>query len=214
MIQPIERVEGVMAFLGRADINTDAIIPSPWLRTASADLGKGLFGGERYDEAGQENPAFILNQAPYRRSKLLLANENFGCGSSREAAVWALVQFGIQCVFAPSFADIFYENAFRNRLIAGLIDQKTYAEIVAFLEMQTVPPAFVVDLRRLTLSVQHGPVWSFAMPASRVEALLRGDDEIAATLRHDSAIQAFHEQAAKQNPWLFPPSLVGRGENI
>ena len=210
MDQVMERIDGVMALLARADINTDAIIPSTWLRTATADLGKGLFGGERYDEKGQENPDFILNQPPYRHSKMLLANENFGCGSSREAAVWALVQFGINCVFAPSFADIFYENAFRNKLVAGIIDVNTYQEIKLFLESRPAGTRLTVDLRALTLTAADGPAWSFYMPASRVEALLRGDDEITTTLRHENDILAFHERAAQQHPWLFPAPLIGQ----
>jgi 3-isopropylmalate/(R)-2-methylmalate dehydratase small subunit len=209
MGQSIESVSGAMACLPRADINTDAIIPSTWLRTATADLGKGLFGGERYNETGVENPDFILNQSSFRHSKLLLANQNFGCGSSREAAVWALIQFGIKCVLAPSFADIFYENAFRNKLIAGIIDDRVYEQLKNYLETNPDGVIFTADLRSMTLSADNGPSWSFSMPASRVHALIKGDDEITTTLRYEKEILAFHEKIKEQQSWLFPAELVG-----
>lgn len=211
----VERVDGVMALIPRCDINTDAIIPSSWLRTASADLGKGLFGGERYDALGQEVPGFILNQQPYRHAKVLLSDENFGCGSSREAAVWALVQFGIGCVLAPSFADIFYENAFRNNLVAGIIDVETYQELKTLVETHSEGMAFRVDLHTLTVSVSdannslHNRSWSFQMPASRVQAMIRGDDEITTTLHHQEDISDFYKMASSEKPWLFPEDLVG-----
>ena len=216
MSTAVERVEGVMALFARCDINTDAIIPSSWLRTASADLGKGLFGGERYDEQGNEVENFVLNKPAFRQSRMILADENFGCGSSREAAVWALVQFGIGCVLAPSFADIFYENAFRNNLVAGIVDVDTYQELKTLVEEHPEGMAFTVDLHTLTVAVSdannshHNRSWNFQMPASRVQAMIRGDDEISTTLHHQEDISEFYKMASSENPWLFPEDLIGQ----
>ncbi len=216
MNKAVERVEGVMALFARCDINTDAIIPSTWLRTASADLGKGLFGGDRYDEQGNEVESFVLNRPAFRQSRLILADENFGCGSSREAAVWALVQFGIGCVLAPSFADIFYENAFKNNLVAGIINVETYQELKTLAEAHPEGLAFTVDLHSLTVSVSdannplHNRSWNFRMPASRVQAMIRGDDEITGTLHHQEDIADFYKMATSEKQWLFPEHLIGR----
>ncbi len=215
MSTAVERVEGVLALFDRCDINTDAIIPSTWLRTASADLGKGLFGGDRYDEQGKEVEGFVLNQSPFRQSRVILADGNFGCGSSREAAVWALVQFGIGCVLAPSFADIFYENAFRNNLVAGIVDVETYQEMKSLVEAHPEGMAFTVDLHSLTVSVSdannshHNRSWNFHMPESRVQAMIRGDDEITGTLHHQEDIADFYKMASSEKPWLFPEDLIG-----
>jgi len=131
MRKPFQDFSGIAARIRGANINTDAIIPAAWLRSAHADFGRGLFARWRYSDAGSENAEFVLNREPFRRARILVADENFGCGSSREAAVWALMQFGIGCVLAPSFADIFYENAFRNGLLAGLIGPDVVAELDA-----------------------------------------------------------------------------------
>jgi 3-isopropylmalate/(R)-2-methylmalate dehydratase small subunit len=207
MTKPVRDIAGVMAVMPIANINTDAIIPSVWLRTATADMGKGLFGGQRYDDQGNEKPDFVLNRAPFRDAKILLADENFGCGSSREAAVWALVQFGIGCVLAPSFADIFYENAFRNGLVAGLIEPETFQALKAVVEANEVSPAFRVDLPSATISGPDGATRAFRIPASRAQALMRGDDEIAMTLQHQPAIEAHYAAAKAGRDWLFPATL-------
>jgi 3-isopropylmalate dehydratase small subunit len=192
-----------------SNVNTDAIIPSAYLRSAKADLGKGLFGGHRYDEAGGERPDFVLNRPPFRAASILLADENFGCGSSREAAVWALQQFGIRCVLAPSFADIFYENSFRNGLLAGLIDAETFAALVAMVEARPGDPVFMVDLPTSSITGPDGRVYSFRVPATRAEALMRGDDEIDTTLRHAAEIEAYYTAAKASRAWLYRP---GEGE--
>jgi 3-isopropylmalate/(R)-2-methylmalate dehydratase small subunit len=207
MRDPVRAVEGVMAVMPVANINTDAIIPSVWLRTATANLGKGLFGGHRYDEQGKEKPDFVLNRAPFREAKILLADENFGCGSSREAAVWALVQYGISCVLAPSFADIFYENAFRNGLVAGLIEPATFQQLKAAVETTETSPVFRVDLPSATIIGPDSATHSFRIPASRAQALMRGDDEIAMTLQHQPAIEAHYVAAKAASDWLFPAAL-------
>ncbi|HTK00090.1 MAG TPA: 3-isopropylmalate dehydratase small subunit [Bordetella sp.] len=227
MRQPVREIEGVMAVMPMADINTDAIIPSVWLRTATADMGKGLFGGLRYDGQGRERPEFVLNREPYRQARILLADENFGCGSSREAAVWALAQFGIGCVLAPSFADIFYENSFRNGLVAAIIDGQTYKALRAAAQVYEQPvqphvdgraipgqrsqprepdaPRCRVDLATTTITGPDGAKYPFTIPASRAQALMRGDDEIAMTLSHLSAIEAHYQRMRAESGWLFSP---------
>ena len=248
MRTPVREIEGVMAVMPMADINTDAIIPSVWLRTATADMGKGLFGGYRYDADGRERPDFVLNREPYRHARILLADENFGCGSSREAAVWALAQFGIGCVLAPSFADIFYENAFRNGLVAAIIDRRAYQALRdAARERErglaasgpvngrnvndrqsdrppaagsptgspasnpacahSAAPVCRVDLASATVTGPDGAVHPFSIPASRAQALMRGDDEIAMTLSHLPAIEAHYERLRTGSAWLYPAAL-------
>jgi 3-isopropylmalate/(R)-2-methylmalate dehydratase small subunit len=204
--EPFTTLRGVMAPMLRTNINTDAIIPSPWLRFAKADLGKGLFGAERYDASGAERPDFVLNRGKFRNARMLLADENFGCGSSREAAVWALAQFGIRCVLAPSFADIFYENAFRNGVLAARVTPDVRAALATALERHAGDPVFTVDLAARRVIDPDGAAHEFRVPDLRAEALMRGDDEIAATLRHLEAIEAFHAGAQATRPWLYPQS--------
>ena len=201
-------VTGVAAAMSQANINTDAIIPAAYLRTARADLGKGLFGAWRYDEDGRERPDFVLNREPFRHAKVLFAGENFGCGSSREAAAWALLQFGFRCVFAPSFADIFYENAFRNGLLAGVVDpgMVTEAEEAIAADADRV---FAVDLPRGLVTFPDGAARHFSVPASRSDALICGDDEIDATMRQADDIATYLLAAKREWPWLYHG--VGRG---
>lgn len=207
MRNPVSTVHGAMASMPTPNVNTDQIIPSAWLRTATADLGKGLFGAQRYDEEGREKPDFVLNRPEFRQARILLAGENFGCGSSREAAVWALVQFGVGCVLAPSFADIFYENAFRNGLVAGVVDAATFRALGG--ASQGGAP-FTVDLASATVIAPGGEAYPFLIPASRAQALLRGDDEIAITLAFEGEIDAHYDRSLASSRWLFPGSLVER----
>ncbi|MGP2490269.1 3-isopropylmalate dehydratase small subunit [Mesorhizobium sp. PUT5] len=203
MRKAVSEISGVMAVMTAANINTDAIIPSSWLRTANADLAKGLFGGQRYDAAGKERSDFILNQPVFRGARILLADENFGCGSSREAAVWALVQFGIQCVLAPSFADIFYENAFRNALVPGLIDVDTMHGLAGCVQDHGSNPVFHVDLRSLQITGPNHRQYDFRVPPLRAEALINGYDEIDMTMRHAGDIDAHYKAATAERAWLF-----------
>ncbi|MCA0008655.1 MULTISPECIES: 3-isopropylmalate dehydratase small subunit [unclassified Mesorhizobium] len=205
MREPFASVNGVVAVMPLSNVNTDAIIPSAYLRSAMADLGKGLFGGHRYDEAGRERPDFVLNRPPFRAASILLADENFGCGSSREAAVWALQQFGIRCVLAPSFADIFYENSFRNGLLAGLIDAETFAALAATVESRPSNPVFTVDLTMSEIAAPDGHIYAFRVPAMRAEALVRGDDEIDTTLRHAAEIEAYYAAGKTGRGWIYRP---------
>ena len=209
MREPFTDVEGVMATMLSANINTDAIIPSAWLRTATADYGKGLFGGDRYDAEGRERPGFVLNRPPFRSAKILLAEENFGCGSSREAAVWALLQFGIRCVLAPSFADIFYENAFRSGLLAGLIEPATLAALAQSAGRHSDRPVYRVDLPARTITAPDGTSYGFRVPAALAEPLIRGDDAIDTTLRHADEIEAYYAAASADRAWLYASAEQG-----
>jgi 3-isopropylmalate/(R)-2-methylmalate dehydratase small subunit len=203
MSQPFVNFTGIGAALPVPNINTDAIIPASYLRSAKADLARGLFGALRYDESGVERVDFVLNRPPYRAAKILFGGENFGCGSSREAAAWALKQFGIAAVFAPSFADIFYENAFRNGLLAGRISADALAELVSLAAGRE--PSFAVDLHLGTITSTGGAKAPFEISPARRDALLRGDDEISMTSAYDAEISAFHAAGIVARPWLHSP---------
>lgn len=205
--EPVSEIDGAMAVIRTANINTDAIIPSVWLRSAKSDFGKGLFGGLRYDADGNERPNFVLNRSAFRNATILLVDENFGCGSSREAAVWALLQFGIRCVLAPSFADIFYENAFRNGLVPGLVDTTTMKALASEVENCRSRPIFHVDLRSLAISGPGGSKHSFRVPSLRAKALMMGYDEIDVTMHHVLEIDAYYARSKANRTWLFPNSL-------
>jgi len=200
-MMPMTGVVGVAAPIPEANVNTDVIIPGSYLRSQSADLARGLFAARRFDENGDERPDFVLNRGPFRKAKILLAGANFGCGSSREAAVWALKRFGISVVLAPSFADIFYENAFRNGVLPGIVDAAAVAEMS---ELALGNAEFAVDLERKL--VLHGNrSWPFDVPESRRLALMRGDDEIGITLAMSDEIARFHRQDARAREWAYVP---------
>lgn len=209
MRAPFQNFSGIAARLKGANVNTDAIIPAAWLRTAHADFGRGLFARWRYDDAGNEKPEFVLNQEPFRKTTILVTDANFGCGSSREAAVWALMQFGIRCVLAPSFADIFYENAFRNGLLVGRVTSEVLAALDAAIESNRSMPVFAVALSETRITAPDLKSYAFDVPASRARALLRGDDEIAITLGHLSDIEIFYRGIKQSAPWLYPDATEG-----
>ena len=202
MLSPFENYLGIAAPLGQVNINTDAIIPATYLRSASADLGAGLFARWRYEENGEPKPDFILNQTPYDRAAILIAGANFGCGSSREAAVWALLRFGIRCVIAPSYADIFYENCFRNGLLPALVSP---ADLEIAMAQSKVPHGgdFFIDLTRSRIVLPQGKEIEFSIPSMRRDALLRGDDDIATTLRQEEAMANFNLKDRQARPWIY-----------
>lgn len=202
MPSPFENYQGIAAPLGQVNINTDAIIPATYMRSASANLGAGLFARWRYEENGEPKTDFILNQTPYDRASILIAGANFGCGSSREAAVWALLRFGIRCVIAPSYADIFYENCFRNGLLPALVSP---ADLEIALTQSKVPHGgdFFIDLKRSRIFLPQGEEIEFSIPPMRRDALLRGDDDIATTLRHEEALANFNLKDRQARPWIY-----------
>jgi 3-isopropylmalate/(R)-2-methylmalate dehydratase small subunit len=171
-----------------------------------------LFAGWRYDLQGNEVPDFILNRKPFRESKIIVAGANFGCGSSREFAVWALMRFGIRCVIAPSFGDIFYENSFKNGLLPILLTQQ-YVDVLQEYLGKTNSPTLTIDLERQEITLLDGRVLNFTVPPSRRVALLEGIDEIGQTLRFDKEIKNFEEGQREAEPWIYSrPEFAKRTE--
>lgn len=201
-MEPFTTVTGIAAPMMMPNINTDAMSPMAAGRSTSADLGAMLFANWRYNLDGTEIPEFVLNRPPFRHSKIIVGGANFGCGSSRERAVWALMRFGIRCVIAPSFADIFRENAFQNGLLPVAIDAGDCTALGAELE-HTAQPLVTVDLERCEVREPGGRVLSFAVPAERRMALLQGLDEIDVILRMDADIEAFQRADREQRPWIY-----------
>jgi 3-isopropylmalate/(R)-2-methylmalate dehydratase small subunit len=190
-MMPFDRLEGVAASLPLANIDTDKILAGRFLKTTSrAGLGVHLFHALRYDDDGAERSDFILNREPWRRASILIADENFGCGSSREHAPWALLDFGIRCIVAPSFADIFYNNCFKNGILPVILD----AADIKRLRADADDPAtrgMIVDLPSQTLTRSGGQGVRFELDADRKQALLEGRDEISQSLAALPAITAW-----------------------
>ena len=191
-------LNGLVAPLDRANVDTDQVIPKEYLksikRTGFADA---LFAAWRKD------PGFVLNQPRYKAAKVLLARKNFGCGSSREHAPWALMDYGFRCVIAPSFADIFYNNCFKNGLLPVAL---TEAEVDRLFHESAAFPGFrlVVDLgQQMVSSTDGGPAMRFYVDPFRKYSLLNGLDEIGLTLCHADKIRAFEAKRLAQHPWLF-----------
>jgi 3-isopropylmalate/(R)-2-methylmalate dehydratase small subunit len=197
-MQPFTTLTSIAAPLMRADINTDAIIPMRWLVTARrSGLGRGLFSEWRLRPDGSEEPSFVLNQAPYRHARILITGPNFGCGSSREHAPWALLDFGIRCIIAPGFASIFYGNCLKNGLLPVVLPREIVENLAARGTVLTV------DLAANSVSDAGGLIATFALEASRRTALLEGRDEIGETLMHRAAIEAFQARDRAQRPWVW-----------
>jgi len=195
-------VTGIAAPLLLPNINTDAMSPMIAGRSLAADLGKLLFANWRYAPDGSELPDFILNRPPFRDSKILIAGPNFGCGSSRERAVWALMRFGIRCVIAPSFADIFYDNAFQNGLLPLILSPAECASL-AQLVAQAPEPVVTVDLVQCRLEGPDGVVVAFNVSAERRTALLEGLAEIEVMLRMEGDIAAYEADDRRLRPWIY-----------
>ena len=195
-------VTGIAAPLMLPNINTDAMSPMIAGRSLAADLGKLLFANWRYAPDGGELADFILNKPPFRDSKILIAGPNFGCGSSRERAVWALMRFGIRCVIAPSFADIFYDNAFQNGLLPLILPAEECASLAEALAGAR-EPVVTVDLVQCRIAGPNGRSLTFDVPAERRTALLEGLDEIALMLRMEADIAAFEAEDRRRRPWIY-----------
>lgn len=188
---PFVRLEGIAAALPVANLDTDRIIPAAYLSGLSREgLGAGLLAPMRYDSDGHERNDFVLNQVPWRDAKMLIAGENFGCGSSREHAPWALLDFGIRAIVAPSFAEIFYNNCIKN----GILPLTLSATVVDELMAQASKPAqanFAIDLEAQQLRDGRGRTHDFVIDPIQREALLEGLDEISRTMRLAQAIDAY-----------------------
>jgi 3-isopropylmalate/(R)-2-methylmalate dehydratase small subunit len=211
-MQPFTQHTGLVAPLDRANIDTDAIIPKQFLKSINrSGFGPNLFDEWRYRDHGEpgqdcsnrpRNPEFILNQSRYQGASVLLARLNFGCGSSREHAVWALENFGFRCVIAPSFADIFFNNCFKNGLLPIVLDQGSVDGL--FREVAATPAySLTIDLPAQTVTTPSGEVFGFAIDAFRKHCLLNGLDDIGLTLQHADEIRAYEDRRRREVPWLF-----------
>jgi 3-isopropylmalate/(R)-2-methylmalate dehydratase small subunit len=195
---------GVAAALLRSNIDTDAIIPSREMKTVSkTGLADGLFAGWRYVQAREPDPNFVLNRHEQRGSTILLAGLNFGCGSSREHAVWALKEYGIRAIIAPSFGAIFAGNCVRNGLLPVVLPEAQVAALAASVAADPQGRRLSVDLQRCVVSDAAGKPYPFELAASQREMLLKGLDPIALTLASSAAIEAFQAEDRKVRPWIY-----------
>ena len=182
-MEKFTRLTSIVAPLDRANVDTDQIIPKQFLKTIKrAGLGKNLFDEMRFDRDGNEVEDFVLNQPAYLNASILLAGQNMGCGSSREFAVWALTDFGIQAVIAPSFGAIFYLNCVRNGLLPIILDASTINDIVAVIDQDPQATKIAIDLKQSTVAVLAGQQYTFKIEASYQKLLLEGLDPIDLTL--------------------------------
>ncbi len=200
---PFTTLTGIAAPLPKANVDTDQIIPARFLKTIQrTGLGKSLFANFRYREDGTENPDFVLNQEPYRKAEILVAFENFGCGSSREHAPWALLDFGIRCVIAPDFADIFHNNSFKNGILPVKLPREVCEKLMDDARLGG-NARLTVDLERQVVVRPSGEEIPFEVDAFRKHCLLNGLDDIGQTLQHAPAIDAHEAKLRASQPWLF-----------
>ncbi|MGE0828354.1 MAG: 3-isopropylmalate dehydratase small subunit [Hyphomonadaceae bacterium] len=199
-MKPFTTLTAVAAPLPIANIDTDQIIPKQFLATVErTGLGKGLFYDLRFDGDGKERPDFVLNQANYKGAAVLIAGPNFGCGSSREHAPWALEDFGLRCVIASSFADIFFNNCFNNGILPVILPQEEIDQLTD--EALGANHKFVVDLVKQTVSSPSGKSFSFQIDPGRKTKLLEGLDDIGMSLKRADAIAQFEERRRIGAPW-------------
>jgi 3-isopropylmalate/(R)-2-methylmalate dehydratase small subunit len=201
-MQAFTTLTGVAAPLPRANVDTDQIIPARFLKSISrSGFGKNLFANFRYREDGSEDPGFVLNQEPYRRAEILIAFENFGCGSSREHAPWALLDFGIRCVIAPDFADIFHNNCFKNGVLPVRLPREVCERLIEDARMGG-NARLTVDLERQVVVRPSGEEIPFRVDPLRRHLLLNGLDDIGQTLEHAAKIDAYEARQRAAQPWL------------
>jgi 3-isopropylmalate/(R)-2-methylmalate dehydratase small subunit len=201
-MQPFTTLTGIAAPLPLPNVDTDKIIPARFLKTIlRTGLGKNLFDTLRYTADGAENPDFILNREPYRRAEILVSGPNFGCGSSREHAPWALLDFGIRCVIAPDFADIFFNNCFKNGILPIKLPQEV-CDVLAADAALGANARLTVDLARQVVVRPNGEEIPFEVDPFRKHCLLNGLDDIGQTMAHAPAIDAFEARRRADQPWL------------
>ncbi len=210
-MQAFTRHRGIVAPLDRPNVDTDAIIPKQYLKSIKrSGFGPNAFDDWRYLDPGapdidnatrRVNPEFVLNQAPYDRATILLGRENFGCGSSREHAVWALTDFGVRAVIAPSFADIFFNNSFKNGLLPIVLDAAIIDRLFNMVQQNT-GIEFDIDLEAQKLTAGDD-AYPFEIDDFRKYCLLNGLDDIGLTLRHTDLIRAYESDRQQRSPWLF-----------
>lgn len=196
------KLTGVAAPLPVVNIDTDMIIPKDYLKTIKrTGLGQGLFAEARYLEDGAPNPDFVLNKPAYQNAKILVAGDNFGCGSSREHAPWALLDFGIRCVISTSFADIFYNNCFKNGILPIVVSQDDLDKLMDDASRGS-NAVLTVDLEAQEISGPDGGKITFDIDPARKHIMLEGLDDIATTLKSDGAIASFENKMQVERPWL------------
>ncbi len=200
-MQPFTTLSGVAAPLHTVNIDTDMIIPKQYLKTIQrTGLGKGLFSEMRFKDDGSENPDFVLNKPAYRKAQILVAGDNFGCGSSREHAPWALLDFGIRCVISTSFADIFYNNCFKNGILPIKVTQEQLDKLFDDAE-RGANATLTVDLAAQEIRGPDGGTIAFEIDPHRKHCLLNGLDDIGLTLQKGTSIASFEERDAHARPW-------------
>ena len=200
-MEKFTRLTAIAAPLPEANIDTDKIIPARFLKTIKrSGLGVNLFDAMRYKD-GAERPDFVLNREPYRQAGILIAHENFGCGSSREHAPWALLDFGIRCIIAPSFADIFYNNCFKNGMLPIALPRETCDQLMRDTAMGG-NARLTVDLERQVVVRPDGDEIAFTVDPLRRHLLLEGLDDIGQTLQRADAIDRFEQKRASEQSWM------------
>ncbi|MFV0515131.1 MAG: 3-isopropylmalate dehydratase small subunit [Jhaorihella sp.] len=197
-----EKLTGVAAPMPMINVDTDMIIPKQFLKTIKrSGLGRNLFDEMRYDDSGNERPDFVLNKPQYRDAQILVAGDNFGCGSSREHAPWALLDFGIRCVISTSFADIFFNNCFKNGILPIVLPQEDVDKLMDDAE-RGANAVLTVDLENQTITGPDGGSIAFEVDAFKKHCLLNGLDDIGLTLEKAAAIESFEARAAAERPWV------------
>jgi 3-isopropylmalate/(R)-2-methylmalate dehydratase small subunit len=195
-------LEGVAAPLKMVNVDTDMIIPKQYLKTIKrTGLGKGLFSEQRYKDDGSENPAFVLNQPAYRNARILVAGDNFGCGSSREHAPWALLDFGIRCVISTSFGDIFYNNCFKNGILPIRVSQDELDMLFDDAE-RGANATLTIDLEKQEIRGPDGGSIKFEIDPFRKHCLLNGLDDIGLTMVKQGKIDSFESKVGAERPWM------------
>ncbi|MFU8816875.1 MAG: 3-isopropylmalate dehydratase small subunit [Pseudomonadales bacterium] len=211
-MNPFTVVSGTVAPLRRANVDTDQIIPKQYLKSIRrTGFGDYLFDGWRFEDEGdigispnerRINHGFVLNQPRYQGAEILVAGRNFGCGSSREHAVWALMEYGFRCVIAPSFADIFFSNCFKNGMLPIVLEEEVVEEILQLAE-QGEPVSMTVDLPAQQVSLADGRAFAFDIDPNRKRMLVEGLDDIGLTLAEAESIRTFEQGHQARMPWLF-----------
>lgn len=203
-----DTLTSVAAPMNMINVDTDMVIPKQYLKTiARTGLGKHLFAEMRYDDQGNENPDFVLNQPAYRNSEILVADENFGCGSSREHAPWALLDFGIKCVIAPSFADIFYNNCFKNGILPITLPKEDWEKVMDDAE-RGANATLTVDLEAQTITGPDGGSVSFEIDPFKKKCLLEGLDDVGLTMINEDKIDGFEGEREQSMPWMAQTTSV------
>jgi len=202
-VEKFKKLDSAAAPLRMINIDTDRIIPKQFLKTIKrSGLGRFLFNDMRYNEDGSEKPDFVLNQAAYREARILVAGDNFGCGSSREHAPWALEDFGVRCVISTSFADIFYNNSFKNGILLIKVSPEELNELMDDAEKGS-NARLTVDLESQTITRPSGEEVGFEIDPFRKLCLLEGLDDIALTMRKEPEIDDFEGKQRGAQPWLY-----------